>query len=398
MNYKKSPFQSFWMGGFECSDQINCYGNRVDLLTETDHINQLQTDYKMLKRMGISTVREGIRWTSVEMQPYSYNFDTVKFMMDTGRQQGIQQIWDLCHFGFPDDLSPLHPQFTARFVDLCKAFATFFVQNYGKEKLIITPINEVSFISWLGGDAAGTVPFCKNEGWNVKYKMMQAYIEGIRCLKAINPNFKILTTEPLVSMVPRLDANEDEVLRAKTSHENQFQVLEILIGNSCPELGGKPEYIDIIGLNFYYNNQWVHNSIEGNFLPWANENKDPRWRPLSSLIEEVYQRYSYPIILAETSHSGEDRPHWINFIAKQCKVVLEKNIPFWGICLYPIIDRPDWDHLNDWHHSGLWDHEPEQGSARILNEEYAIAIRQSQRLLKSSHTSLLKKLITFITS
>ena len=27
-----SIFQSFWMGGFECSDQVNCFGDRVDLL------------------------------------------------------------------------------------------------------------------------------------------------------------------------------------------------------------------------------------------------------------------------------------------------------------------------------------------------------------------------------
>ena len=32
------PFRSFWMGGFECSDQLNHFGNRVDLLSETGHI------------------------------------------------------------------------------------------------------------------------------------------------------------------------------------------------------------------------------------------------------------------------------------------------------------------------------------------------------------------------
>lgn len=378
MNYKESPFLSYWMGGFECSDKINCFGNRVDLLKETDHIGQLKSDYTMLQQININTVREGIRWSVVETKPFCYNFDTVKYMMEIGNQLGIQQVWDLCHFGYPDDLSPLHPQFTQRFVGLCTAFANFFTENYGKKELIITPINEVSFVSWLGGEAAGTVPFCKAEGWNVKYKLMQAYIEGVKCLKNINPNFKILSTEPLVSIIPDLNVTEEQIKLAQTTHENQFQVLDMLTGKMCPELGGTPEHVDIIGLNYYYNNQWVNNSIEGIFLPWANENFDPRWRPLHSLIEEVYQRYHSPIVLAETSHSGEHRSNWIHFISEQCNIVLKKNIPFWGICIYPIIDRPDWDHLDVWHHSGVWDYFTESGIKRELNEEYANKIIDCQ--------------------
>lgn len=376
---KKNLFKSFWMGGFECTDLVNCFGQRVDLLKETDHLNQLRSDYEMLKELNIYSVREGIRWSVVEVEPYRFDFETVRVMMEIGRELEVQQIWDLCHFGYPNDISPLHPQFKDRFVSLCIAFANFFVEQYGKETLIITPINEVSFISWLGGDVAGTIPFCVNEGWNIKYKLMEAYIEGVKALKSINPNFKILSTEPLVSMVPHLDANEEQIKKANAAHQSQFEVVNILIGKSCPELGGNSDCLDIIGLNYYYNNQWVHNSIEGHFLPWANEDKDPRWRPLRSLIEEVYQRYTYPIILAETSHSGEHRSNWINFIYEECEAVLRMDIPFWGICIYPIIDRPDWDELTTWFHSGIWDYFPESGFNRILNTEYAESIRICQQ-------------------
>lgn len=373
-----NPFKSYWMGGYECSDKINCFGNRVDLLSESGHLNQLRDDYALLKPFGIKTVREGIRWSVVETSPYNYNFDTVKMMMDIGNEMEIQQVWDLCHFGFPDDLSPLHPQFTPRFVGLCTAFANFVVENYGTKELVLTPINEVSFISWLGGEAAGTVPFCKNEGWNIKYQLSKAYILGIKELKRINPYFKILSTEPVVNMVPSLEPTTEEVSAAKQAHENQYQVLDILFGRICQELGGSSNLIDVIGLNFYYNNQWIHNSIEGYFLPWLNEEKDPRWRSLHSLIEEVYLRYDKPILLAETSHSGEDRGKWIQFMAFQCDKVIEKKIPFFGICIYPIIDRPDWDHLDHWHHSGLWDSFPEEGNTRKINAEYAEALLACQ--------------------
>ena len=380
-------FKSFWMGGFECSDQINCFGKRVNLLKETKHIDLLVSDYKLLLDTGIFTVREGVQWSVAEIQPYYYNFDTVKIMMETGRSMGMQQVWDLCHFGFPSDLSPLHPEFTKRFVSYCAAFANFVVKNFGKIELIITPINEVSFLSWLGGDAAGTTPFCNNEGWNVKYKLMQAYIEGIRTLKTINKNFKILTTEPLVNIVPQLNADVQAVLKAKQEHENQFQVLDILMGKKCPELGGSRDCIDIVGLNYYYNNQWIHNSKEGYFLPWENENSDPRWRSLSYLIEEVYHRYKYPIILSETSHSNNERVNWITYITDECIKVI-KSIPFYGICIYPIIDRPDWDNITTWFHSGLWESYQETAEYRVKNLEYANAVLRCQEkvILHSSLT------------
>jgi len=375
----KNPFRSFWMGGFECSDKINSLGNRVNLLEATDHIRLIREDYAMLHQTGICTVREGIRWSVVEPRPYYYDFSTVLMMMEAGREQGIQQVWDICHFGFPDDLSPLHPHFTRRFAALCRAFAQFFVAHFGYEELVITPINEVSFLSWLGGDEAGTVPFCKNEGWNVKYKLMQAYIEGIKCLKSINPSFRILATEPLVNIVPPENADGKLLREAAAVHISQFQVLDILTGNMCRELGGQADCIDVIGLNFYYNNQWVYKQPA--FLPWANEHGDARWRSLSSLISEVYERYSYPLILAETSHPGRDRPLWIDYITRECTRVLAEKIPFWGICIYPVIDRPDWDDPDNWHHSGIWDYFPDKPGMgkRILHEPYAASLRQCQQ-------------------
>jgi len=391
-----NPFQSFWMGGFECSDKINCHGQRVDILSETEHIAHIRNDYELLKQRGITTVREGIRWSIVESKPYCYDFGVVKFMMETAQELGIQQIWDICHFGFPDDLSPLHPQFTNRFVSLCRAFVNFFVQHFGKKELIVTPINEVSFLSWLGGEAAGTVPFCKNEAWNIKYKLMHAYIESIKCMKEIHPELKILTTEPLVNIVPDLESSDTEIKEARAVHRHQFQVLDMLTGKMCPELGGKPGLIDIVGLNFYYNNQWIYKQPV--FLPWANEFNDLRWRSLHTLLQEVHERYSYPIILAETSHPGIDRAKWIRYITQECAHVIENGLPFFGICIYPIIDRPDWDDLNNWHHAGLWDYFPEDISKgkRVLNEEYDLELNQCYLTIEGAQNS--KKLIYSATS
>jgi hypothetical protein len=34
----------------------------------------------------------------------------------------------------------------------------------------------------------------------------------------------------------------------------------------CSELNGQPDYLDIVGVNHYYNSQWVVNT--SNFLGW----------------------------------------------------------------------------------------------------------------------------------
>ena len=378
-----NPFYSFWMGGFECTDKLNAFGNRVDFLSLTGHLQMLKEDYHMLRQFNIKTVREGIRWSQVEKSPYQYDWSTVIVMIREANLQNIQQVWDICHFGYPDDLTPLHPLFPRRFAAICRAFAKLY-RSLTDMPLIVTPINEVSFISWLGGEVRGTTPYCINNGWEVKYSLMRAYIEGVAALKEIDPHAIILSTEPLVQIVPPLDPTTEEIEKAALDHEEQYQAVDMLTGAMCPELGGCPEYLDILGLNFYYNNQWVTGTRT--HLPWANLNKDPRWLPLSELVIEAYLRYKKPVILAETSHPGVDRPQWIRYIATECVALIRRGIPFWGACLYPIIDRPDWDHFSPWHMAGLWDARlTEDGPPeRVLCQPYAEAFRECQQLVDSA--------------
>jgi beta-glucosidase/6-phospho-beta-glucosidase/beta-galactosidase len=372
----RNTFKSFWMGGYECSDQLNCFGNRVDLLAETRHLENIHEDYQRLQEFNIQTVREGIRWSKVETAPYQYDFSQVKLMIEAAAATGIQQVWDMCHFGYPDDLTPVHPQFTNRFVALCKAFLSFYREQVPVGQVIITPINEVGFISWLGGEVGGTSPYGVRMGWDVKYALTQAYIKGIEALKEMDKEVLIMVTEPLVNIVPPEFPTEHELQDALNQHEIQYQVVDMLTGRMCSELGGRPGLVDIIGLNYYYNNQWIVGT--GHFLPWANEEDDPRWRSLASLLMEAQNRYQLPLVIAETSHPKEDRPLWITYIGKTCVDALEMGVNLQGICLYPIIDRPDWDHLTDWHQSGLWDSNIFDPNERHLYKPYAAALLLAQ--------------------
>ncbi len=384
-----SPFRSFWQAGFECADHINNRGQRVDLLRMTGHEAHAEANYRRLAPFGIRTVREGIRWGLVERRPHFYDFTEVGARMAAGRATSVQQLWDICHFGFPSDLSPLHPRFESRFAEVCAAFTRFY-RSQTDEPLIVTPINEVSFLSWLGGDVAGTVPFARGMGFEVKRRLAGAFIAGIDAIRTLDPSARLLTTEPLIHVVAPTGGNRRAqrhnarmAREADGLNESQFQSLDMLCGRMCPELGGRPEYLDLLGFNFYYNNQWEHCRSR---LPWEATPRDPRWRPLHELLHRAWQRYGRPVVLSETSHPGTDRPRWLAETAAECRLALDKGVPLLGVCLYPIIDRPDWDDLTTWHRAGLWDAElpvlPDAlAPVQTLHEPSATALRAAQLVL-----------------
>ncbi len=374
-----SPFRSFWQAGYECADHLNRHGDRVNIHKETGPDVLVNEDYSALIPFHLLTVREGICWNEVEKQPGMYDWTEVTERITAAKKHGIQQIWDICHFGYPNDLSPLQPHFAKRFADICRAFAQLW-RSLTDDTLIITPINEISFISWLGGEIGQSVPYTRGYGFQVKYELVKAAIAGINAIWDIDPQARILHTEPLVHIFPS-DSKPETLEEVERVNDIQFETLDMLAGRKCPELGGDLKYLDMIGLDFYYNNQWVH---FGSRIQWEAP-KDPRWKPLSELFEFVYERYKRPLVLSETSHLGIGRGEWILEIGEECKKAIDKGVPLWGACLYPIIDRPDWDNLSHYHNSGFWDLEISQGNPprRILCEHYAKDLLKAQELINT---------------
>ncbi|WP_347116301.1 glycosyltransferase [Leclercia sp. S52] len=150
----------------------------------------------------------------------------------------------------------------------------------------------------------------------------------------------------------------------------------MLAGRHEPELGGHPRYLDLIGANYYHDNQW----ITGNNQRLAWHLGDRRRRRLHEMLQELYERYHRPILLAETSHVGSGRGAWINDVASEVAQAQLAGVELSGICLYPIIDRPDWENCAVWHHCGLWDITPDK--ERHLNTFYARALEQTQSRLE----------------
>src|SRR4051812_15506496 len=97
-------FGSFFLGGFECSTHRLRSGRRLDMVASTRHEELAADDYRLLQRHGINTARDGLRWHLIEASPGRYDFSSALGMLRAARETGMPVIWDLWHYGWPDDL------------------------------------------------------------------------------------------------------------------------------------------------------------------------------------------------------------------------------------------------------------------------------------------------------
>ena len=374
------------MGGFEGACHINRSGTRLDLIAATQHDVQAAADYRLVRAVGMATVRDGVRWPSVE-HGGSYDFSSFVPMLQAALAEEVQVIWTLCHYGWPDDLDVFSAAWVDRFARYCGAVARI-VADRTDQVPLYSPINEISFLCWAAGDVGGFIhPHARERGNELKRQLVRGAAAGIEAIWNVDRRARIVHVDPVIKVFPRRD-RPDLVAAALQYDQSQFEAWDMLSGRTDPQLGGRPEYLDVMGLNFYHSNQWEHG---GDRLRWEDEPRDDRWVPLHQLLAGLYQRYQRPICLGETSHFGSGRARWVREIGNEIAAALRAGVPVEGVCLYPVIDRPDWEDANHWHNSGLFDllHQPDGTLRRVLNEEYAGALCEAQATVTDALTDAL---------
>lgn len=372
-----SLFQSFFMGGFECSTHHIQSGKRLDLVGSTAHDKYAAADYKRLQEQGIFTVREGIRWHLIEPIPGHYDFSSVLPMVRTANEMGMQVIWDLFHYGWPDDIDIFSPEFIRRFEKLTRAFMQLLAYETDTVPFI-TPVNEISFVSWAGGDKAYINPFTTGRGDELKAQLVRAAIAATEAAWDVNSKTRIVQIDPVINIIADPSKPEERDL-AEGYRLSQYQAWDMLAGRFHPELGGHEKYLDIIGVNYYDRNQWIHNQEPLKYT-------DPLYRPFREILREVYNRYQRPLFVAETGTEDEFRPTWFAYVASEVRAAIEDGVPMEGLCLYPIINHPGWD--DDRHcHNGLWDYPNEVGDRQIyqpLADELSYQKQQIEQILPAT--------------
>lgn len=364
-------FDSFFMGGFECSTHRGQDGRRLDLIEGTAHQRWAAQDFRALLEHGVASARDGLRWHLIETTPGQYDWSSFLPQLRAAEQTGVQVIWDLCHYGWPDDLDIWRPHFVERFARFAAAAARV-VREESERIPFYSPINEMSFAAWAGGEVGYFAPLGRGRGDELKHQLVRASIAAIEAIREVDPRARFVQVDPVIHVLPRNSAAADH---AEGYRLSQYQAWEMLTGTQWPGLGGKPEYLDILGVNYYPNNQWY---LDGARV-WRGE---PLYRPFAGILAEVYQRFRRPILVAETGAEGEQRADWLRYISEQVRLAMQRGVPMEGICLYPVLDYPGW---TDNRHcdAGLFGYADVSGR-RPLCHALAQELRHQQTLFETS--------------
>jgi hypothetical protein len=357
-------FRSFLQAGFECSTHLNRVGRRLDLLASTKHDCYVREDYDRLLAHGIRTARVAACWHKIEKSPGSYDFSSLAVFLDAADEKGVELVLDILHFGWPDFLDIFSNDFPRQFGQFVRAFVRF-LKGRDNVPRFIAPVNEVSYLCWAGGEVGCIGPFATGRGKELKYNLIRAGVAGSEILLNELPGVRLISPEPVIHNIgdPSVPGDEAE---AHDYTNAMYEAWDMLSGRMNPELGGRPEYLDLIGINFYERNQWIHNS-----KPITREH--PRWRPFSHMLADVWARYRRPMFIAETGTEDDRRAGWLHYVCDEVRRALEAGVPVNGICLYPILNHPGWD--DDRHCcNGLFDYADENG-VREVHQPLADAIQ-----------------------
>lgn len=368
-------FSSFYLAGFECATGYNMHGQWIDQIAATEHDLHAHADYRRLAEVGIHAVREAIRWPLVD-RGGRYDFSSAETFVNAARQRRFDVIWDLFHYGYPEDLDPFSAEFVTRFARYCAACAHFIGRRMPGPHYF-TPVNEPSFFSWAGGEAGRFAPHATGRGQQLKLNLARAAIAGIAAIRDEIASARIVNVDPICRVVPRSDHPLDLEHARRFNQQVVYEYWDIVAGRRLPELGGSPRALDIVGINYYWTNQW---QVGAEGVPLADD--DPRRVPLADLVRAAWRRYGAPIVISETSALGEARAPWLYELSAMAAQLHDEAVPLAGICLYPILGMPEWHDPDQWARLGLWDLEHEQDMLqRRACAPMLQALRAAQRAL-----------------
>ena len=318
------------MAGFECATQLRPNGRRHDFVAATRHDVLAEMDYALVRQSGFMAARDGLRWHLIERRPGRYRWDSFDAQHDAARLHQVPVVWDLLHYGWPRWLDPTKLDFVARFAE----FAGEAAVRIGPGGHY-TPINEISFMAWGGGEVAYLAPFRRDCADELKRNFCRAAIAAARAIRQADPLATIYTSEPLIHVTPAHDTADHRV-RARHLIAAQHEATSMMLGETDPELGGSADLVDVIGVNYY-----PHNQFDSARHLLAID--DPRRRTLADMLIDAQHLYRKPLILSETGAEGEARVPWLARTCAEVRAANARGADVRAICLYPILNHLGWD-------------------------------------------------------
>jgi len=338
------------IGGFE-STFLPAHDR--DIFEMTEHDVRWKEDIALLREAGVTRLRYPVRWHRVEQTPGVYDWTSTDEVLTYLRDSGFTVIADLVHHtsyptwlvdGFAD------PGFGPAYLRYAEAFARRYpwTPEY-------TLFNEPFSTLFLSGHEGIWPPYHFGiQGFvDLIANVLPWMTQASRLYRELLPDARHVWVDTCEF---HTGSDESGQRYADMANERRFLVLDIFLGRGYDELsplgdllrpvGGErlqhiePGFVDVLGLDYYAHCQWNF-GIEGGTAP------TPTPLPLADQIEQYWDRYGIPCIVAETNVRGStyDRATWLKYVLEQCEEAQRRGVQLEGLCWFPLVDSTDWDSL-----------------------------------------------------
>src|ERR1700694_2433999 len=363
--YMQHPF--LFSTGIENSYPLLPNGRRVDEMEKCGHHERWREDFGLVRELGIQALRYGPAYYKTHAGPNKFDWSSADGPIHNLREQGIELIADLCHFGVPDWLGGFQdPAFPVLFAEYARAFARryLWVRYY-------TPINEIFICASFSALRGFWNEALADEGAfaMAMRNLCMGHELAVEAILAERPDAIIVQSESIEHFHAAGKKAEPRAAR-----ENAFKhlSLDLTLGRDIAT-----------GMASFLNDHCVTSNDLSRFLErramgqrWlgldyyptcehrlASTGKSTRARSAKGfrlLAAEYYSRYRIPLFHCETNRVSPLAVDWLQGQWEDIVALRSSGIPVMGFTWFSLTDQIDWQHAlrfekNDVYPVGLYD-------------------------------------------
>ncbi len=323
---------------------------RVDELEKTGHYEHWETDFGLVKEMGIEYLRYGPPYYRTHLAPGKYDWSFTDLTFNRLKALDIIPLVDLCHFGVPDWIGDFqNPAFPIYFAEYAGSFARRF--PYLK---FYTPVNEIFIAAMFSGQYGW---------WNECLRSDKTFVTALKniCKANVMAMHAILEVQPEACFIQSesseyFHAVEPEALPlARFLNQKRFLSLDLTYG--YPMQVTMYEYLQENGMTkaeyqWFADHQVKARCIMGNDYYVTNEHLvHPDGSTQASgeifgyyvITQQYYKRYKLPIMHTETNIRMPACSEWLIKQWANLHRLKQDGVPIIGFTWYSLLHQVDWD-------------------------------------------------------
>ncbi len=323
---------------------------RVDEMAKTGHYEKWETDFSLVKEMGIRYLRYGPPYYKTHLAPGKYDWSFTDMTFNRLRELDIVPLVDLCHFGLPDWMGDFqNPAFPVYFAEYAGSFAKRF--PYLK---FYTPVNEI-FIAAMFSAQYGW--------WNECLVSDRTFVTALKniCKANVMAMHAILQIQPDACFIQSESSEYFHALEpqavplARFLNQKRFLSLDLTYG--YPLQVSMYEYLQQNGMTkteyeWFVDHQVKARCIMGNDYYVTNEHLvHPDGSTQASgeifgyyvITQQYYRRYKLPIMHTETNIKMPACSEWLIKQWANLHRLKHDGVPVIGFTWYSLIHQVDWD-------------------------------------------------------